>query len=205
MVHEIILAGRKPGCSQHALSKSMTDKEDSRGPQVTSSVYWRARQHPSQVPESQQTDSRDIPIMLPINNKAFQQFSRLSDSSCSLCQPCRGTEAQHHHLSFYGQAEELGQRGHHLIPMCLGDATPAPGLWAPLIAYLILLCSSAVGGKLCPAALIRIHSDLRWDRRGRAPKCHRGKLPSHFTCGLCTLSLSHLYLQKHHSHPVRML
>lgn len=180
----MILAGRKPGCSQHAPSKSSDRWEGGfKGPPSDSSVYWRARQHPSRVPKSRQTDSRDIPITLPINNEAFQQFSRPSQSPFNLHRPCRSTE--YHHLSFHSQAEESEQRGHHWIPVHLGDTTLAPGLWAPLH------CLS--DSYFAPVQGVGNYSHQPWSEYiwtwggtggDRAPKCHRGKLPSHFTCGL---------------------
>lgn len=144
MVREIILAGRKPGCSQHAASKSSGRWEGGcKGPPSDSSMYWRARQHPSQVPKSQQTDSRDILITLAINNEAPQKFSRPSHSPCNLCWPSRGTVAQHYLLSFYVWAGELGLRGHQGIPVRLGDTTLATGLWAPhwYLIFTLLQCS----------------------------------------------------------------
>lgn len=186
MVREIIFAGRKPGCSQHAPSKSSGRWEGGcKGPPSDSSVYWRARQHPSRVPESQQTDSRDVLITLPVNNVASQHFSRPSHSPCNLRRPCRGTAAQHYHLSFYGQVEELGQRGHHRIPVCLGDATPATWAWSPPC------CLSDI--YFAPVQWVGNYSQQPWSEyiwtwggtgKGRTTKYHRGKLPSHFICGL---------------------
>lgn len=64
-------------------------------------MYWRARQHPSWIPKSQQTHSRDILIIPPINNKASQHFFRPLHSPClsNLHRPRRSTVPQRYHLS----------------------------------------------------------------------------------------------------------
>lgn len=99
---ELILAGRKPGCSQHAPSKSNGGWGGGwKGPPSDSSVYWRGRQHGSWASKSQQTDSGDILIIPPRNDEASRHFfkplrrPRLSN----LHLPCRSPAAQRYHLS----------------------------------------------------------------------------------------------------------
>lgn len=166
MVREIILAGRKPGCSQHAPSKPSDRWEGGfKRPPSDSSVYWRARQHPSRAPESRQAGSGDIPITLPINNEAFQQLSRPSHSSCRLCWPCRGRRHSTTISHFMARQKNWGREATTesqfawvMLHWHLGFEPPSLPIW-------YLLCSSAVGRRLLPAALIRIHLDLRWNRR----------------------------------------
>lgn len=172
MVREIILAGRKPGCSQHAPSKSSDRWEGGcEGPPSDSSVYWRARQHPSRVPESQQADSRDVLITLPINNRAFQQFPDL-------------------HTALQPAPAMQGHRGTaspalHRIPSSLG--------WCYTSTWALSPRHCLPDIYFAPVHWVGNYSQQPWSEyiwtwggtgRGGAPKCHRDKLPSHFTCGL---------------------
>lgn len=151
MVREIILAGRKPGCSQRAASKSSGRWEGGcEGPPSDSSEYWRARQHPGRVPESRLTDSRDILITLPINNEAFQHFSRPSHSPCNLCRPCRGTALP---SLILWPGRRVGAERPPQNPSLLGWCYSSTWALSPHAEYLIFTFLQCSGKEITPRSL----------------------------------------------------
>lgn len=195
----LILTGRKPGFSQHAPSKS-SGRWGGGCKEVTSdsSVYCRARQvSPWKSADWLKRHCRCTVSYQWSLSAHFQTLTQLGLKQFALTVN-RGSGLPS--LLFYGQADELGQRGYcrvmlqnwrslrwqytHLGFEPCHDTPPPlapPPIWC-------LLCTSAAGGEWLPAAWVRTHLDVCFHRGGTGggrahQRCHRGELPSHFACG----------------------
>lgn len=228
MAHEIIHSRWKKTGLLSACSSGRW-RGGCKGPPSDSGMYWRGRQHPIQVPKSQQTDSRDILIIPSINNKAAQQFFRpsgspLAKATCTdhtgadwpsitislILWPGRWIEAERP-----PQGHVADQQQNHSSNS--GDATLALRLCAlQCCLFDIYFLPSAEGGKWLPVAWLRISLDLCFCRcgtgAGRAPEIPQSLITVsrcmlHVTSGshLWRRSLSQFSLQKHHSHPAWIL
>lgn len=165
------------------LNPAADEKEDARGPQVTAACTEGQGGTLAESPKVSRLTQETFSSHFQLTTKPLSTFPDLHTALAT----CAGRAgAQQHSITishFMARQKNWGKEA----------TTESHFAWVMLHRHLGLEPSTLPDIYFAPVQWVGNYSQQPWSKyiwtwggtgKGRAPKCHRGRLPSHFTCGL---------------------